>query len=90
VGEHHEPKVNIVKKAVEECYMVENLKGAKEHHWSLRYNEIASFMKEYMQLTNNKEPSVDTKNYRGTVTTTSDADIPDMMQTTQPPLGLTT
>jgi hypothetical protein len=36
--------------------MVEDLEGAEEHHWSLRYNEIASFMKEYMKLT--KEPSV--------------------------------
>jgi hypothetical protein len=67
VGGNHEPEVNIVKKAVEECCMVENLKGAEEHHWSLRYKEIASFMKEYMQLTNNKEPSPINKNYEGTV-----------------------
>jgi hypothetical protein len=56
VVENYEPKVNIVKKVVEECCMVEDLEVAEEHHWSLRYNEIASFMKEYMQLT--KEPSV--------------------------------
>ena len=36
MGEHHEPKINIVKKAVEECYMVKNLKGAEEHHWYQR------------------------------------------------------
>ena len=36
--------------------MVEDLEGAEEHHWLLRYNEIANFMKEYMQLT--KEHSV--------------------------------
>jgi hypothetical protein len=47
VGENYEPKVNIVKEVVEECCMVEDLEGAEE---------IANFMKEYMQLT--KEPSV--------------------------------
>jgi hypothetical protein len=56
VGENYEPKVNIVKEVAEECCMVEDLEGAEEHHWSLRHNEIANFMKEYMQLT--KEPSV--------------------------------
>jgi hypothetical protein len=82
VGENYEPKVNIVKKVVEEYYVVEDPKGAEEHHWSLRYHEIASFMKEYMQLTNNKEPSVVDENYKGTVAGKSAA---DMMHNTATP-----
>ena len=53
--------------------MEEDLEGAEEHHWLLRYNEIASFMKEYMQLT--KEPSVVDKNYKETVAGTSPKDM---------------
>ena len=62
--------------------MVESLKGTEERHKSLRYNEITSFMKKVLQLTNNKEPSVFDENYKETVANTSATYMIDMLHST--------
>ena len=82
MGETHKFAANIIKKAVEEHSMVESLTGAEERHGSFRYDEITSFMKKVMQLTDNKEPSVLDENYKDTVADMSAADMSDMMCST--------